>query len=67
MTDRLPHTAPSETLEASFLPFRQNIVGIDQTFRTPYGEKRILYADWTASGRLYGPIERKILESFGPF
>lgn len=34
---------------------------------TPYGEQRVVYADWTASGRLYGPIERKMSETFGPF
>ena len=25
-----------------------------------------MYADWTASGRLYGPIERRLSEEFGP-
>lgn len=29
--------------------------------------KSILYADWTASGRLYRPIERSILEEVGPY
>jgi len=54
-------------LESYFEKFRKNIVGIDQTFITPYGEKRIIYADWIASGRLYGPIEDKIKNVFGPF
>ncbi|MBI4417962.1 MAG: aminotransferase class V-fold PLP-dependent enzyme [Ignavibacteriales bacterium] len=54
-------------LEQEFDRFRRNIVGCDQTFRTPYGEKRLVYADWTASGRLYGPIERALVERFGPF
>ncbi|VAX26914.1 Cysteine desulfurase, partial [hydrothermal vent metagenome] len=54
-------------LESYFGKFRKNIVGIDQTFTTPYGEKRIIYADWIASGRLYGPIEDKIKNVFGPF
>lgn len=40
-----------------FERFRQHIIGIDHEFDTPYGRFPILYADWTASGRLYGPIE----------
>ena len=54
-------------LESYFGRFRRNIVGIDQTFLTPYGKQRIVYADWTASGRLYAPIERRIAERLGPF
>jgi len=55
------------SLERYFEPFRNNIVGQDQKFRSPYGEKRIIYTDWTASGRLYGPIEEKLINDFGPF
>ncbi|MEL6810277.1 MAG: aminotransferase class V-fold PLP-dependent enzyme [Bacteroidota bacterium] len=54
-------------LESYFDDFRQHILGIDQTFRTPFGMKKMVYTDWTASGRLYGPIEEKILRQFGPF
>lgn len=54
-------------LERYFEPFRKNIIGIDQKFLTPHGQKKILYSDWTASGRLYAPIEKKIAETFGPF
>lgn len=54
-------------LELYFQKFRENIVGIDQTFVSPYGEKKIIYTDWTASGRLYKPIEQKLLNDFGPF
>jgi selenocysteine lyase/cysteine desulfurase len=53
-------------LEKYFLRFRENIVGHDHTFISPYGEKKIIYADWVASGRLYYPIEKKMLETFGP-
>ena len=55
------------SLEKYFEPFRKNTIGIDQTFLSPYGEKKIIYADWIASGRLYRPIERAISEVFGPF
>lgn len=54
-------------LEHYFLQFRKNIIGIDTTFISPYGEKKIIYADWIASGRLYTLIEEKISNSFGPF
>jgi hypothetical protein len=33
----------------------------------PFGVKQILYTDWTASGRLYRPIEEKLMNEFGPF
>lgn len=56
-----------ESLEKYFEQFRNNIIGIDQEFESPYGEKRIIYNDWIASGRLYMPIEKKICETFGPF
>ncbi len=56
-----------DSLEKYFEPFRKNIIGIDQTFNSPYGEKKIIYADWIASGRLYKPIEKAISEVFGPF
>jgi selenocysteine lyase/cysteine desulfurase len=55
------------SLEKYFDRFRRNIVGHDQTFRTPYGEQRLVYADWTASGRLYAPIEERISKTLGPF
>lgn len=54
-------------LEKHFERFRKNIVGIDQTYASPFGEKKMVYADWTASGRLYRPIEEKMLNQFGPF
>lgn len=53
-------------LENHFAPFRENVIGYDKSFQSPYGEKRIVYADWIASGRMYRPIEEKICELFGP-
>ena len=47
-------------LEEYFQKFRNNIIGINQQFETPFGKKPIIYTDWTASGRLYRPIEEKI-------
>lgn len=56
-----------EVKEDCFDAFRRHIVGCDQHFDTPYGRKRIVYADWTASGRLYAPIEDRLAHTFGPF
>ncbi|MEN8153903.1 MAG: aminotransferase class V-fold PLP-dependent enzyme [Acidobacteriota bacterium] len=55
------------SLEKYFQQFRKNIIGINSSFISPYGKKEIIYADWIASGRLYGPIEDRIRDEFGPF
>jgi len=47
-------------LQEYFGPFRKNVIGIDQTIDTPFGTKKMVYADWTASGRAYGPIEERL-------
>jgi selenocysteine lyase/cysteine desulfurase len=57
----------STQLEQHFQQFRENIIGINQNFSSPYGQKQIVYTDWTASGRLYRPIEEKLMNEFGPF
>lgn len=54
-------------LEKYFAAFRSKIIGIDQYFETPFGKKKIVYADWTASGRLYETIETKLKDDIGPF
>lgn len=54
-------------LEAYFSQFRKHIIGIDQEFMSPFGKQKIIYTDWTASGRLYRPIEDKLCNDFGPF
>jgi len=57
----------STELEQYFDKFRRNIIGVGQEFDSPYGRQKIVYTDWTASGRLYRPIEEKITNDFGPF
>lgn len=54
-------------LEKYFNQFRENIIGIAQCYETPFGNQKMIYTDWTASGRLYRPIEEKIMNEFGPF
>lgn len=56
-----------QTLEDFFGSIREKVIGQDQYFDGPYGRKRIVYADWTASGRLYGPIEELLTHHIGPF
>jgi len=53
-------------LENYFRKYRENIVGIDAEIETPYGIKKLIYADWIASGRLYIPIEKRMAEDIGP-
>jgi hypothetical protein len=52
-------------LEQYFQQFRKNIIGINQDFNSR-AKTNCLYS-WTASGRLYRPIEEKLMNEFGPF
>ena len=55
-------------MESYFLKYRKNIIGIDQEFTTLFGKStKIVYADWTASGRCYLPIEKRMQEDILPF
>ena len=57
----------TERLETYFDHFRENIVGVDSSFKGADGEeKKVVYADWIASGRLYAPIEEKLVNEIGP-
>lgn len=53
--------------EQYFQQYRTHIIGQQQLFQTAYGTKKMLYADWTASGRLYRPIETKLTNILGSF
>ena len=55
------------SLEKYFAPFRENIIGNQQCFESPFGKKEIVYADWTASGKAYRPIEDLIQNQILPF
>ncbi len=55
-------------MQEYFQQFRENVVGNDATFHSPYHpEKPVVYADWTASGRCYRPIETLLLDDIFPF
>ncbi|GAA4828069.1 aminotransferase class V-fold PLP-dependent enzyme [Algivirga pacifica] len=54
-------------MEQYFSFFKQHIIGEYQTIDTPYHKDlRIVYADWTASGRMYAPIEQRLQEQIFP-
>jgi selenocysteine lyase/cysteine desulfurase len=53
-------------LEKHFEQFRKNIIGYNRKINTPFGSRDLIYADWIASGRMYGPIEEKISKRIGP-
>jgi selenocysteine lyase/cysteine desulfurase len=44
-----------QILDAAYL--RQQIVGVDSTFETPFGERLMVYCDYTASGRCLRFVE----------
>jgi selenocysteine lyase/cysteine desulfurase len=69
LTSKTNHrpAASGSSLEQYFERYRQSAVGYNQYFDSPSGRQRILYADWTASGRLYAPIERILSEEIAPF
>jgi selenocysteine lyase/cysteine desulfurase len=54
-------------LERHFSTFRRNVIGAQQLFESPFGKKEIIYADWTASGRAYRPIEECMQQKIMPF
>lgn len=56
----------TESTEAYFHDLATRIIGHDYTFEGPSGKKKLLYADWIASGRLYTPIEELLSNHFGP-
>ncbi len=55
-------------MEQHFSKYRNGIIGQHQTIKTPVHESiRIVYADWTASGRMFLPIEERLRQKFLPF
>ncbi|WP_257452062.1 aminotransferase class V-fold PLP-dependent enzyme [Archangium lipolyticum] len=56
-----------EDWERHFEGFRSGIIGIELRYDGPMGTRPLLYADWMATGRLYGPIEQTLLSVAAPF
>jgi selenocysteine lyase/cysteine desulfurase len=55
------------SLEKYFEKFRQHIIGFDLEHPFESGFKKVIYADWAASGRLYEPIEKYLSDRLGPY
>lgn len=55
------------SLESYFETFRKGIIGQNQYIETDEKVVKMLYADWTASGRCYKPIEDSIQSEVLPF
>ena len=55
-------------METYFSTFRKGILGQEHHIKTPYHEAiPLVYADWTASGRMYQPIETRLQDGIFPF
>lgn len=46
---------------------RKGVVGQAHTIYTPFGQRQLVYADYTASGRFLGPIEDFFSNKIAPF
>ncbi len=55
------------TLENYFALFADGIIGRRQSFVSSFGVREVMYADWTASGRAYRPIEEYLESEILPF
>ncbi|WP_082633095.1 aminotransferase class V-fold PLP-dependent enzyme [Lacimicrobium alkaliphilum] len=53
--------------EQHFERFRNQIIGQDLEYQLGGASRHILYADWTASGRLYAPVEQYLTHQLGPY
>lgn len=54
-------------IEKYFAKYRKNIIGIDQKIETPFHDNiKVIYTDWTASGRMYKIIEDKLRNEIFP-
>ncbi len=57
----------SSKIQSTLSAIRNDIVGGYNAFTTPFGQKPIIYADWTASGRPVDKIEKYLVKEVMPF
>ena len=54
---QIPPRNPAITDSALLTTIRNDVIGDDQVMHGPFGDRRVTYADYTASGRALGFIE----------
>lgn len=57
--ERIKKFSSSEQVSA----LRKEIIGAYLPFKTPFGTKPIIYADWTASGKCLGKLEEYMMNN----
>lgn len=62
-----PSAVDSLDLQQHFARFRAGVIGGALTHHLGGERRPVVYADWTASGRLYQPIEDFITRDLGPY
>lgn len=63
----LTFPAAAAASNVDFVAISRDVIGHDLVLSTPRGTQRMVYADWTASGRLYQPIEDRLLREVAPW
>lgn len=58
----MDRTGINNNTELSFEFLRNEIIGSNYVYETPYGNRMITYADYTASGKTLGFIEKYLIE-----
>lgn len=61
-----PATMQAHTDDTIFGSIAEKVIGNNLILENAFGRKRLMYADWIASGRLYEPIEQLMTDYFGP-
>ncbi|MBK6906680.1 MAG: aminotransferase class V-fold PLP-dependent enzyme [Rhodocyclaceae bacterium] len=59
--------SPALSLAEHFACFARGVVGNSASIPTAHGPQPLRYADWTASGRAYAPLEERLLRDIGPY
>ncbi|XP_059663533.1 uncharacterized protein LOC132309222 [Cornus florida] len=63
----LENDVPNGPPQGKLAWLRSQVIGSDVEFETPFGKRRLTYADYTASGRCLQFIEKYIIEKVLPF